>query len=352
MTSVLTCINRMATALPPHEAHAGFLRWADGHLPERRDRALLRRMAGRSGIEQRWSVLPHDPQTGDHIGPDAFYGGPSPSTAARMAVYATHAPDLCVEAALGLGDLTGVTHLVLASCTGFIAPGIDQIVVRRLGLPATVERTLVGFMGCYAAVAALRTAHHIVRSQPDARVLVITVELCSLHLQPTADLEPVLAQMLFGDGAAAALVSAEPVGLAFGDPFAAALPGSHELITWTIGDHGFAMHLSGAVPARILAALDREELRTALGDAEAIDTWAVHAGGRSVLDAVEQGLGLPGDALDVSREVLRTCGNMSSATLMFVLARILASDKAVGAGLAMAFGPGLAVEGFHFRAAA
>jgi alpha-pyrone synthase len=347
----VVCINRLATSLPPHEAHAAFLRWADGRITERRDRALFQRMASRCGIERRWSVLaPGD--HGDQTGPGGFYGGGSaPSTSARMAAYAAHAPDLGEEAARKLGDLGNVTHIVLASCTGFVAPGIDQIVARRLGLGG-VERTLIGFMGCYAAVAALRTAYHIVRSRPDARVLVITVELCSLHLQPDGELEPILAQMLFGDGAAAALVSAEPTGLAFGDPFAATMPDSEDLITWTIGDQGFVMHLSGAVPSRIGAALATPALRDAIGDAGAIDTWAVHAGGRSVLDAVEQGLNLDEDALDLSREVLRTCGNMSSATLMFVLERILASRRPVGDGLAIAFGPGLAAEGFRFRTAA
>jgi predicted naringenin-chalcone synthase len=241
---------------------------------------------------------------------------------------------------------------VLASCTGFIAPGIDQIVARRLGLPPTVERTLIGFMGCYAAVSALRTAHHIVRSQPEARVLVITVELCTLHLQPDTALEPILAMLLFGDGAAAALVTAEPMGLALDAPFATTLPDSEDLIGWTIGDKGFAMHLSGAVPAKIGEALADPKFRARLGDIDAIDGWAVHAGGRTVLDAVEQGFGLDTHALAPSREVLRDCGNMSSATLMFVFERILRARQTIANGLAIAFGPGLAAEGFRFRSAA
>jgi predicted naringenin-chalcone synthase len=157
--------------------------------------------------------------------------------------------------------------------------------------------------------------------------------------------------MLFGDGAAAAIVSAEATGLTLDAPFAATLPGSEDLIRWTIGDHGFAMHLSGAVPSRIGAALELPALRAAVGDPGAIDSWAIHAGGRTVLDAVEQGLGLDPAALAVSRDVLRVCGNMSSSTLMFVLERILAAPHRAGNGLAMAFGPGLAAEGFRFKAA-
>ncbi len=345
-------INRMGTALPAHEAHSAFLNWAESRIDDRRDRALFKRMASRSGIERRWTVLPATSE-GDQTGPGGFYeSGGMPPTSARMKIYAERAPDLCVAAVEALGSPEGITHLVVASCTGFIAPGIDQIVAKRLGLPPTVERTLIGFMGCYAAVSALRTAHHIVRSEPEARVLVITVELCTLHLQPDTALEPILAMLLFGDGAAAALVSAEPTGLALSDPFATTLPDSETLIGWTIGDMGFAMHLSGAVPAKIGEALADEEFRSRLGDVASIDGWAVHAGGRTVLDAVEQGFALAPDALTVSREVLRDCGNMSSATLMFVFDKILRDDAPIENGLAIAFGPGLAAEGFRFRRAA
>ncbi len=349
-------INRIGTALPPHEAHEAFLGWAQSRITDRRDGALFKRMASRSGIERRWTVLP-PAHEGDQTSPGAFYTDVDPDvvmppTSARMAIYAEEAPDLCIAAVEALGRPEGITHLVVASCTGFIAPGIDQIVARRLGLPATVERVLIGFMGCYAAVSALRTAHHIVRSQPEARVLVITVELCTLHLQPDTALEPILAMLLFGDGAAAALVTADPVGLAISDPFAMTLPDSETLIRWTVGDMGFAMHLSGSVPAKIGEAIADPAFRASLGDIAAIDGWAVHAGGRTVLDAVEQGFSLDPDALADSRAVLRDCGNMSSATLMFVFARILADTKPIDRGLAIAFGPGLAAEGFRFRRAA
>jgi predicted naringenin-chalcone synthase len=239
---------------------------------------------------------------------------------------------------------------VVASCTGFVAPGVDQLLAERLGLSGAVERTLIGFMGCYAAVAALRTARHIVLGQPDAQVLVVTIELSTLHLQQAAEIEPLLAMLQFGDGAAAALVSGENSGFAIDRTFSATLPDSADLIRWTIGDEGFAMHLSGEVPGRIAAGLAdpaiREQVTGGRGPDE-VAAWAVHAGGRSVLDAVEHGLGLAGDALDASRRVLARYGNMSSSTLMFVLAELLAGDTA-GPGIAIAFGPGLAAEGFGF----
>ncbi|WP_093315855.1 type III polyketide synthase [Sphingomonas jatrophae] len=337
-------LNAIGTAVPDHDIHASFLDWAEARL-DGRTRAVFARMAARAGIRHRWSVLPAGALGGGFYAPERF-----PSTAARMALYAEAAPDLAMAAIGRLAEqvpLDGITHLVVASCTGFVAPGIDQIVAARLGLSPGVERTLVGYMGCYAAIAALRLAYHIARSEPGARVLVVTVELSTLHLQDETRLEPLLAMLQFGDGAAAALVTGDGAGLALERPFSVALPDSEALIRWTIGDQGFAMHLSGEVPGRIATALGDPALAATLLDG-APTAWAVHAGGRSILDAVEGALGLPPDALADSRAVLDSFGNMSSATLMFVLARQLARGVD-GAGVALAFGPGLAAEGIRFR---
>ncbi|MDB5661859.1 MAG: type polyketide synthase [Sphingomonas bacterium] len=353
MTHRIACLNAVATAVPDHDIHRAFIAWAEPRIADARERALFRRMTERSGIAQRWSVLPPGPDGGSPVSAGGFYAtDPLPPTSARMALYAREAPRLALAAIDGLGEIGAISHLVVASCTGFVAPGIDQIIAAALGLGGAVERTLIGFMGCYAAVAALRTARHIVRSTPDARVLVVTVELSTLHLQPDNALEPLLSMLQFGDGAAAAIVSAEPVGFALDRFFCATLPESDALIRWTIGDQGFAMHLSGEVPGRIGQALaDPDFAATLRGEppGDPIDAWAVHAGGRSILDAVEHGLGLAPDALAESREVLARHGNMSSSTLMFVLAALLERHD-VRNGIAMAFGPGLAAEGFNFRA--
>ncbi|MET0374528.1 MAG: type III polyketide synthase [Rhizorhabdus sp.] len=342
-------IHAIGTAVPDHDVHQAFIDWASRKLEER-DRALFLRMAGRSGIEHRWSVLSRSDNGGTPVDSGGYYGGEMPPTSKRMATYAREAPELALRAVADLSaraDIDGITHLVVASCTGFVAPGIDQIIARRLGLDGTVERTLVGFMGCYAAVAALRVAHHIARSDGDARILVITVELCSLHLQDNAEIGALLAQLQFADGAAAALVSSKAHGIAIDRFFAATLPDSDALIRWDIGDQGFVMQLSGEVPGRIAAALETPDMRRAiLGNRAARDipSWAVHAGGRSILDAVEQGLDLDGAALDTSRRTLRDNGNMSSSTLMFVLGALMAAAPVDG--VAVAFGPGLAAEGF------
>jgi predicted naringenin-chalcone synthase len=342
-------INAVGTAAPGHDIHNAFVDWAEARLENPRARALFARMAERSGIAHRWSILPADRSP---VAPGGFYAiDPLPPTSARMELYGKAAPGLALAAIAALDrPIAAVTHLVVASCTGFVAPGIDQLIAAALGLRGDIERTLVGFMGCYAAVAALRVAHHIVRSEPRARVLVVTVELSTLHLQEEQAIEQLLAMLQFGDGAAAALVTAEPEGLAMTRFFAATLPASDELIRWTIGDQGYTMHLSGEVPGRIGQALGDPAFRETLLGTHAvgdIDGWAVHAGGRSILDAVEAGLELPSQSLTCSRQILRDYGNMSSATLMFVLAALL-DGPAPRNGIAMAFGPGLAAEGFAF----
>lgn len=358
MSHAIAHCNAIGTAVPDHDIHHAFVDWARGQITDPRAAKLFDRMAARAGIAHRWSVLDRAPGGGSPIAAGGFYAGAAlPGTAERMRRYAAAAPDLAIAAIDALGarlPVDGITHFVVASCTGFVAPGIDQIIARRLGLAPSVERLLIGFMGCYAAIAALRTARHIVRSAPEARVLVLCVELSTLHLQPSVALEPLLAMLQFGDGAAAALVSAQPGGLALGDPFATTLPDSEALIRWDITDSGFSMHLSGEVPGRIASGLGDAAFARAVTGGQApaaIDGWAVHAGGRSILDAVEHGLGLAPDALAASRAVLADNGNMSSATLMFVLARLLAGPP-VAKGVALAFGPGLAAEGFAFRSAA
>ena len=356
-------INRIGTAVPPNDVHDAFVALAGGMITERRDTLLFKRMVGKSAIDHRYSYFAPT-GTGFTAGDGKYYGpGEFPPTSVRMAYFGETAPGLAMEA-LNKLDLDGererITHLVVTSCTGFVAPGLDQLIVKAAGLNPGVERTVVGFMGCYAAVNSLRLAHHFVRSDPAARVLVVNLELCTLHLQETPDLEKLLSMLLFGDGCSAALVTADEAGIALDDFRSAAIAESEGAITWAIGDHGFNMHLSGEVPIRIAKALKYENERN---DGEGLlrgtrpseyDVWAVHAGGRSILDAVESGFELASDKLDWSRGVLKDFGNMSSATLMFVLQRILGAIggpvvERASKGFAVAFGPGLAAESFRFR---
>lgn len=349
-------INRIGTATPPHDIHAPFLAFASASLPDTKSRAVFDRMAERSGIGHRYSFMQAGNLASGEVDAGGFYRrGAFPGTAARMRSYEAEALVLAHAAVAALApDRAGITHLIVASCTGFTAPGLDLQLAAALGLRADVARTMIGFMGCSAAVPALRAANDTVRADPRAYVLVINIELCSLHLQETTDIETALSLMLFGDGCSAALVSAQPTGVALDDFRSRILPDSAGLITWTVGDHGFLMHLSGQVPGRIAAAL-REDARTCdprgllrAQPADAVALWAVHGGGRTVLDAVEIGLDLPKQALRHSRAVLHDHGNMSSATIMFVLARMLALGE-TGPGMAMAFGPGMVAETFRFH---
>jgi predicted naringenin-chalcone synthase len=361
-------LNRIATAVPDHDVHSAFVDFADRLLedaPEARTRPLFNRMAARSGIEHRYSILsPHEPHRAS--APDApefwinaheFYSrGSFPSTAHRMEIFERFAPALAARALdrLRLSDAErrSITHVVVTTCTGLYAPGLDFDIVDHLGLCPSVERTMIGFMGCYAAINGLRTARHIVRSEPHARVLLLNLELCTLHLQETHDLEQVLSFLVFADGCAASILSAEPTGFALDSFRSVSIPDTRELITWKIRGLGFDMFLSGQVPPALARSLENGAPEI-LGryTPEDISLWGVHPGGRTVLDAVERGLGLPAEALTSSRSVLEKYGNMSSATVMFVLEELMRKAQPGDRGCALSFGPGLTAETMLFHAA-
>jgi alpha-pyrone synthase len=350
-------INRIATAVPQHDVHRPFLDFAESMLPEGTVRALFRRMARMSAIEHRFSFL-QPIATGDSSWRDAedlYVTGNFPSTTRRMRAFEQFAPRLarCAldKLSLTLEERSGITHVIVTSCTGLYAPGLDFDIVKHLGLSPSVDRTMIGFMGCYAAINALKSAHHVVRSEPRAKVLVLNLELCSLHLKETQDLEQMLSFLLFADGCAVCLVSAETEGLGIDSFLAVNLPETSHLITWRIGEMGFDMQLSGKVPGEIRRTLnDSRDLVTRGKNPHEIDLWAVHPGGRTILDAVEQGLSLPAHALSFSRDILARFGNMSSATVMFVLQQVLASAQRGQSGCAMSFGPGVTAETMLFHA--
>jgi predicted naringenin-chalcone synthase len=351
-------INRIATATPQHDVHHAFIDFAANFLAEGTVRKLFRRMARLSAIEHRYSFV-NPTTTADSSWLDAesiYVPGNFPSTARRMQLFERFAPQLA-RSTLDNLNLTqeardGITHVIVTSCTGLYAPGLDFEVVNHLGLNPSVERTMIGFMGCYAAINALKSAHHIVRSVPEAAVLVLNLELCSLHFQETHELEQVLSFLVFADGCAGSLVTAKKEGLAIDSFLALSIPKTSNLITWRVGDLGFDMHLSGEVPGEIGRALKDSGTEITRGQSiSAIDWWAVHPGGRSVLDSVEKGLGLSTDALDSSRDILARYGNMSSATVMFVLQKIMEQVQTGQQGCAMSFGPGLTAETMLFHAA-
>jgi predicted naringenin-chalcone synthase len=350
-------INRIATAVPPHDVHRPFVDFAETLLPAGTTRSLFRRMSRMSGIEHRYSFVQPIATDGQwRDAEDIYVVGSFPSTARRMQAFERYAPRLaqCALKRLALTpqERDSITHVVITTCTGLYAPGLDFDVVRHLGLNPSVERTMIGFMGCYAAINALKTAHHIVRSTPESRVLIVNLELCSLHMQETPELEQILSFLLFADGCSAALVSADSEGLALDSFLAVGIPETCHLITWKIGDGGFDMHLSGQVPTELRRAMKETGAQVTRGrDPLSFDLWAVHPGGKTILDAVEHGLELPPEAMRFSRDILTRFGNMSSATVMFVLQQILASAQSGQQGCAMSFGPGVTAETMLFHAA-
>jgi len=282
-----------------------------------------------------------------------------PTTRERLAIYEQEAPELALRASAKAlsqaGTLpTGITHLVTVSCTGFAAPGFDIALVNELGLSPDLHRTHVGFMGCHGTLNGLRVANAYAGSDPDARVLVCSVELCSLHYHYGWDPPKVVANALFADGAGAivGVPSARgPTGawrlVASGSHL---VPEAADAMTWTIGDYGFGMTLSKRIPDLIAGSLRAwlegwlDKFGLKVGE---VRSWAVHPGGPKVLDAVGSSLGLPPEALWASREVLAGYGNMSSATVVFILERLI-ERGASGPCVALGFGPGLNVEAALF----
>jgi len=348
-------INRIATAVPEHDVHRAFVEFAERMLVDKHVRALFLRMAAKSEIEHRFSPLQVSRPTAANSSDayEVYRRGAFPSTADRMKLFERFAPALAARAvdqlALTAAERDRIRHVIVTCCTGMYAPGLDFAILDHLGLAPSTERTMIGFMGCYAAINGLKQARHIVRSEPGQSVLMVNLELCTLHLHETQNLEEVLSFLIFGDGCAASLITSEPGGLEMDSFHALQIERTRDLITWRIGDVGFDMVLSGRVPREIAKALRAES--GAFSQAGPVDLWAVHPGGRSVLDAVEEGLGLCPEALCASRRTLRQFGNMSSATVMFVLRELMQSARCGQTGCTMSFGPGLTAETMRFHVA-
>lgn len=331
---------------------------------DRRQARLLPSLYRRTGIATRGSVLLEGRNGG---GPrQSFFppvSGPEdrgPSTQARMERFEHEALELaCTAAGAALADAKlssgAITQLVTVSCTGFGAPGFDIGLIRRLGLPASVGRTNIGFMGCHGALNGLRVARAMTGADPGARILLCAVELCTLHFSYGWDPEKIVANALFADGAGALVLGPPAAGEGIGWRVAASgstiVPDSEDAMSWRITDNGFVMTLSSRVPELILARL-RPWLASWLAThglgLDDVRSWAIHPGGPRILDAVEEALALSTEQMAASRDVLNTCGNMSSPTALFILQRLRAGG-AHPPCVALGFGPGLTVEAALLR---
>ncbi len=354
----------IATATPPRQiaqADAADLATTFANAEPGHERTLAA-IYRQTRIRTRGSVLLDDPGTKPYAqsffpaadGPD-FAG---PTTAERMQRYAAEAGPLAIAAARRALEgaripAASVTHLVTCSCTGFANPGVDLEIIAALGLAPTVSRTHVGFMGCHGAFNAIRVADALATSAVAGVVLVVCVELCSLHFQYGSRSDLVVANSIFADGAGAVVGvgprhprGGEPGAWAVARQWSRLLPDSTGEMGWVIGDHGFEMSLSARVPSLISRSI-RDFVEAALVecgvDAQTVGGWAVHPGGPRVLASVQEAMGLPETALAISQRVLADHGNMSSATILFILEHML-EGPASSPCVAMAFGPGLTVE--------
>ncbi|USB31686.1 type III polyketide synthase [Paenibacillus sp. YPG26] len=367
MTSTIStsqaAILGIGTALPVHSiAQSDIAEFIAHSLQDSPDLARFARRVFRScGVETRYTCEP------------AFLGSPEecrylpegdpsdiPTTQDRMDTYKREAAPLGLKAAQAAINDAGIlpdsiTHLITVSCTGQYLPGLDVMLIRQLGLSPRTNRLPLIFQGCAAGLKAIQMARDVVQGAPGSQVLVVCVELCSLHFQPAKEREALFAASFFGDAAAACVIgSPEPHHrhyLDLGTGYSVLLPDSTEDMTWEVGDTGYDLYLSPRIP-KLLGEHLETELASLLEGDELPELWAIHPGGRGIVDSVEEVMNLTGDQTKYSREILRTVGNVSSVTIIFVLHAMREDmkslDQARSEGVAMAFGPGLTAELMRF----
>jgi predicted naringenin-chalcone synthase len=323
----------------------------------------LKFLYAHSGIKSRYSVIP------DYSVPSNernFYEKndtlePFPSLEKRMKWYADNATALSVDAINKCInkkiEKTEITHLITVSCTGMSAPGLDLQIMQSMGLPTNINRTSINFMGCYAAIHALKIADAICKANNTANVVIVCTELCTLHFQKENTIDNLTSTLLFADGCAAVLVQPDDKnkGLQLRNFYSdVAFKGKNDM-SWQLSSTGFLMTLTGYVPDLVkedFGILVNKALENAGIPKTTITHWCIHPGGKKILEAIEKSAGLAENELHYSYKILSEYGNMSSPTILFVLQNILheMQDKNIAATnntiFGAAFGPGLTMETF------
>jgi len=327
----------------------------------------IRAICAGSGIESRYFCIPDGLSSPDESR-FAPHRSPieAPTTSERMDMFRRMAPPLAVEAGrAALAQLSArsnrsieretdsITHLILVTCTGFFAPGLDIAISDQLNLSPEVERIQIGFMGCSALFNAWRTAAAIVAGAPEARVLIVCVEVCSIHLQPSMKRPHLISAALFSDGAGSCVVGTPttdvPGLVRLMGFYSRVKPDTENEMTWKIGDHGFTLYLSPQIPDHLAHAAP-PGLRQLFPDGRRPELWAIHPGGKAIVDQLSETFNLAPEDTAASTRTLRRVGNLSSATMVFVLRELLEEleerPRAAGGlnGVAMGFGPGLVIE--------
>ena len=318
---------------------------------------MIEAVSNNSGIDYRYFVIPDGEENADSKFFTDKKGFLKPDTKTRMKAYESWSKLLtgeAVEKLLNTNNINPLTigRLITISCTGFYAPGFDYYLINKFNIPADVKRTHIGFMGCAASLIGLNSSIEAMNTLGENKnILMVSTEICSIHFQVEPTKDNILANLIFGDGAAAVLFSNDSSrsGLRIIETASFLFNGSAEYMGWEIGNFGFEMILSQELPKIILEqAMPR--LKLILLDMgirkEEIKYWALHPGGRAILDSMQKGLELTDEAMIPSRAVLKNYGNMSSVSILFVLKEIMNNNK-IGKGdycCAIAFGPGLTME--------
>lgn len=321
--------------------------------PDRDLGRKLKALYRQTKIDRRYTVVSSFVREGNfHFDQDeeSYFG-----TSKRMQIYEKEALILAEKAIHNLQidfPVSEITHLITFSCTGMYAPGLDIDLVRHMGLNSNIQRFSVNFMGCYAGITVMKLADSIVKSNPKARVLMVGVEICSIHFQKGLNEDFLLSNAIFGDGAAACIIQSQPhrgKNLRNESFFCELITEGLSDMAWHIRDFGFEMKLSSYIPKLLDGNMDKllDQLKKDLEPGTNIDLFAIHPGGRAILDTLGQKISGGKDALQASYSVMRKYGNMSSVTIIFVLRELLSQlnesdhDKNI---LGMAFGPGLTME--------
>jgi len=319
--------------------------------------------ANQSGIDHRFFVI----KDGEENSSEKFFTKDgnyfSPDTKSRMTEYEKWSILLTKQAVKELAeknniDFGSIDRIITITCTGFFAPGLDYELIKEFNISPSVKRTNIGFMGCAASLVGVNSVWEAMKQQGNENILMVSVELCSLHLQTEPTRDNILANMIFADGAAAAYFSKTNISnekkleIQFAESFL--FQDSAKFMGWKIGNNGFEMMLSSELPKIILnsAAPKAKEILTQKGiDISQIKHWALHPGGRAILDSLQNGLALSDEQLKPSREVLKNFGNLSSVSILFVLKNILENSQLNKDDYlcAIAFGPGLTMELVLFK---
>lgn len=355
----MSYIAAIETSVPEYShSQNGFAEFYSNSTDDDDIKRKINIISSKTGIQNRYSVLKDyslAPEDFEFYAKNASLT-PEPGLTKRMGIFKEEAVKLSLKAIHKIPEFETVkktiTHLITVTCTGLFAPGLDIQLVNELQLSPSINRSSINFMGCNAAILALKQADSICKSNGNAKVLIVCTELCTLHFQKDYSDDYIISNQLFADGCAAVLVTADPT--AFSNNALIKINDFHSLLlhkgyndmAWQLSETGFKMNLTTYVSDLINGNI-KNMLNEVNVHPDTIDFWAVHPGGKKIIDEFCNALNLDKDKLSASYDVLKNYGNMSSPTVLFVLKQVLDKNQNIQKGKSIftaAFGPGLSIE--------